>query len=367
MQFVDLHTQYHHIKEEVDTAIQSVIDSSQFIKGPIVSTFEQELSKYLDVDSVISCANGTDALQIALMALDLPKDAEVIIPAFTYVATAEVIGLLGYKPVFVDVDPLTFNLDPKAVEAAITPQSCVIVPVHLFGQSCNMEAIMEIANKHDLFVIEDNAQSIGGKVKIDSHWKTSGTISHIGTTSFFPSKNLGCFGDGGAIVTNDTNHAQQIKMIANHGQRQKYHHEVLGCNSRLDSIQAAVLNVKLKYLDKYISARQHAADYYDHHLSEVDWITIPHRVDYSTHVFHQYTLKVADRDALRTHLSKLGIPTMVYYPLPLQAQAAYAQYADERVLTKSTQLCQQVVSLPMHTELDESTQDIIIQGIKSFR
>lgn len=367
MQFVDLKTQYDQIKAEVDAAIQEVIDSSIFIKGPIVQAFEEQLATYLNISHVIGCANGTDALQIALMALDLPSDAEVIVPAFTYVATAEVIGLLGYTPVIVDVDPLTFNINPKTLEAAITPRTRAIVPVHLFGQTCDMESIMVIAEVHSLYVIEDNAQSIGGSVHVNNKAFRSGTVGHIGTTSFFPSKNLGCFGDGGALFTQDADLAERIRMIANHGQAKKYHHEVLGCNSRLDSIQAAVLSVKLKYLDTYIKRRQEAANYYDQHLTTIDGLTIPHRCTYSDHVFHQYTLKVERRDQLKAHLEQKGIPTMIYYPKPLHEQAAYSNYSDGSGLEISTELCNQVLSLPMHTELDEATQNIIIEAITSFK
>lgn len=370
IQMVDLVSQYQKIQDEMDTAILDVVRSAKFIKGPIVKQFEANLANYLGVKHVIGCANGTDALQIALMALGLKPGDEVIVPAFTYVATAEVIGLLNLKPIMVDVDPNTFNTTLAHLEKAITPNTKAIVPVHLFGQSSEMEPILAFAKKHKLYIIEDNAQAIGANYTFSNGTiAKSGTVGDIGCTSFFPSKNLGCYGDGGAIFTNDDNLAEKIRMIANHGQKKKYHHAVIGCNSRLDSIQAAVLDVKLKYLDGYSEARQQVAVNYDKAFEGINQLQIPTREVNSTHVFHQYTLIVKDgrRDELIAYLKELGIPTGVYYPIPLYQQEAFKEYvADNFKLEATEMLCQSVISLPIHTEMNKEIQDFIIQSILNF-
>lgn len=367
---VDLKGQYNKIKPEIDQAIISCIESTSFINGPAVKEFQHNLEEYLNVKHVIPCANGTDSLQIAMMALGLKAGDEVICPAFTYVATAEVIGLLGLTPVMVDVDPYTFNITPLEIEKAITSKTKAIVPVHLYGQSCDMEPIMQLATKHNLYVIEDNAQAIGADYTFsDGKVAKTGTIGHIGSTSFFPSKNLGCFGDGGALMTNDDELAIKIRMIANHGQEKKYHHKVLGCNSRLDTIQAAILNIKLKYLDSYSHSRSQMASFYDSAFGNIDQLEIPERQFNSSHVFHQYTLKVKNgrRDELQKHLSQKGIPSMIYYPLPLYKQEAFQQYvsAEFRLSTSET-LCEQVLSLPIHTEINMDHMDYIISSVQSF-
>jgi dTDP-4-amino-4,6-dideoxygalactose transaminase len=367
---VDLNRQYLDIKEEIDQAILDVVRSTRFIKGPVVEAFEDELSQYLRTQHVISCANGTDALQIALMALDLNPGDEVIVPAFTYVATAEVIGLLKLTPVMIDVDPDTFNITADLIEAAITSRTRAIVPVHLFGQSAPMEEIMALAESRNLVVIEDNAQAIGADF-YNSQGKSfkTGTVGHIGCTSFFPSKNLGCYGDGGALYTNDDVLAAKIKMIANHGQSRQYYHDILGVNSRLDAIQAAILRIKLQRLDRYCDARKRAADYYDDAFYPTAQIKTPFRADYSTHVFHQYTLQVppADREPLREHLAALDIPSMVYYPVPLYKQKAYAGYAAPDLhLPHTEMLCASVISLPMHSELDHKLLEYITEGVLSY-
>ena len=370
IQMVDVRGQYLHIKEEVDAAIQEVIDSCAFINGPAVKSFAANLESYLDVQHVVPCANGTDALQIALMALDLQPGDEVIVPAFTYVATAEVIALLGLTPVMVDVDQNTFNVTADIVKAAITPKTKVVVPVHLFGQvTGDMGEIMELATIHNFYVIEDNAQAIGANfIAKDGMVSKSGTIGHIGCTSFYPSKNLGCYGDGGAIYTNDEALAINIRKIANHGQVKKYHHDVIGCNSRLDSIQAAVLDVKLKRLDQYCAARESAASYYDEKLCGITGLTIPVRESRSSHVFHQYTLReqTGRRDELKEYLIEKGIPSMVYYPVPLYKQEAFKHYAPDIELAVTEQLCNEVISLPIHTEMNTEMQDIIIGAVKKF-
>ncbi|MDR4952382.1 DegT/DnrJ/EryC1/StrS family aminotransferase [Chryseobacterium sp. ES2] len=370
IQMVDLKGQYLKIKEDVDISIQECIDSTAFINGPAVKEFQQDFEKYLRVKHVIPCANGTDALQIAMMALDLKPGDEIICPAFTYVATAEVIGLLGLKPVMVDVNKDTFDIELNGLEKYLTPKTKAIVPVHLYGQSADMEKILEFAEKHNLFVIEDNAQAIGSDYTFsDGTVKKTGTIGHIGCTSFFPSKNLGCYGDGGALMTNDDELAFKIRMIANHGQEKKYYHKVLGCNSRLDTIQAAVLKVKLKHLDEYSAARNRMADYYDENLADIAGIQIPKRAGNSTHVFHQYTLRVKNgkRDELQKYLAEKNIPSMVYYPLPLYKQEAFLQYVEEGFsLPVTEQLCTEVISLPVHTEFDQEVLDIIITEIKNY-
>lgn len=370
MQMVDLKTQYEKIKEEVNAGIQEVLDTSAFIQGPAVKRFQENLERYLDVKHVIPCANGTDALQIAMMALDLQPGDEVITASFTYVATAEVLALLGLKPVLVEVYLDDFTLNVEAVEAAIGPKTKAIVPVHLFGQGARMPQLMEVARKHKLFVIEDTAQAIGAKYKMnDNGWKALGTIGDIGCTSFFPSKNLGCYGDGGALYTNNDELAGRIRMIANHGQKVKYHHEVIGVNSRLDTLQAAILDVKLKHLDEYAEARNKAANYYDKHLAGIPGLTTPVRNANSTHVFHQYTLKIANgkRDALKDFLGKWEIPTMVYYPLPLHHQNAFKNEAYPIGSMPITEkLVEEVLSLPMHTELSESELELVVGKIREF-
>jgi len=356
---VDLKSQYQKIKNEVDAGIQAVIDSTAFINGPAVKEFQAALEQYLGVKHVIPCANGTDALQIAMMALGLKPGDEVITASFTYVATAEVIGLLGLTPVLVDVNPNTFDLDLDAVEKNITANTKAIVPVHLFGQCANMERLMQIAAKHNLFVIEDVAQAIGADYTFsDGRRVKSGTIGTVGCTSFFPSKNLGCYGDGGAMYTNNDELAKKLRMIAHHGQSVQYVHDVVGVNSRLDSMQAAILNVKLKFLDEYAAARNRAAAHYDKALGGHPKIQIPVRAPHSTHVFHQYTLKLngVDRTQLREKLTEKGIPSMVYYPIPLHKQKAFAssRYKDGD-FPVTEKLCSTVLSLPMHTELDNET------------
>lgn len=369
---VDLVGQYLKIKDEVDAQMQNVINAAQFINGAKCRDFSANLAGYTGAAHAITCANGTDALQIALMALGLQRGDEVIVPAFTYVATAEVIALLGLVPVLVDVEWDTFNIDPEKIEEAITSRTKAIVPVHLFGQCANMGRIMEIAAKHNLYVVEDNAQAIGAQWKgvlQERENPKSGTIGNVGCTSFFPSKNLGCFGDGGAMFTNDEALAERLHCIANHGQKVKYHHSIIGCNSRLDTLQAAVLDVKLKYLDEYISSRQSAADYYLQELASVEGIELPVTADYTTHVYHQFTLKVRDgrRDALKEFLAEREIPSMIYYPLPLHHQEAYKDMAViVGGLENSVELSGRVLSLPMHTELTEEQLHYICKAIKAF-
>lgn len=370
LQMVDLHGQYLKIKPEVDKGIQEVIDSCAFINGPQVKEFGKELAQYSGSKHVITCANGTDALQIALMSLGLKPRDEVIVPAFTYVASAEVIGLLGLTPVMVDVDPKTFNVTAENIRKAITPKTKAIIPVHLFGQSCDMGPILAIAKEHGLYVIEDNAQAIGAVYTFkDGTKKHTGTMGTIGCTSFFPSKNLGCYGDGGAIFTDDDELAEKLHMIANHGQRIKYHHSVIGCNSRLDTIQAVILRAKLPHLDEYCKARKAAADYYTAALKDLKGIETPEELASSTHVYHQYTLKVADgrRDELKEFLTSKGIPAMIYYPLPLQKQDAFKSItrAAESLANAET-LADSVLSLPVHTELTHEQQDKVIAAVKEF-
>lgn len=370
IQMVDLKGQYLKIKPEVDSAIQGVIDSTAFINGAPVKEFAGNLARYLGTKHVIPCGNGTDALQIAMMALGLKQGDEVIVPSFTYVATAEVIGLLGLTPVMVDVNPDTFTVERKNIVNSITSRTRAIVPVHLFGQSCDMEPIVELARKYDLHVIEDNAQAIGAEYTFsDGRKSKTGTMGTIGCTSFFPSKNLGCYGDGGALCTDDDAIAEKIRMIANHGQKVKYHHSVIGCNSRLDTIQAAILNVKLSHLDEYGEARREAARYYTENLKDLKGIETPFEAEYSTHVYHQYTLKVADgkRDELKKHLEDNGVPAMIYYPLPLQEQEAFLQIAVKgEELDNAKNLASSVLSLPMHTEMTREIQDFVISKVRSF-
>jgi UDP-2-acetamido-2-deoxy-ribo-hexuluronate aminotransferase len=370
IQMVDTKTQYLKIKEEVDAAVIGVMESSRFIGGPIVTAFAEELAAYHQSKHVITCANGTDALQIAMMALGIRAGDEVITPSFTYIATVEVAVILGIKPVFVEVDKNTFCIDAEAIEKAITPKTKAIVPVHLYGHAANMEAIMDIAKRHNLFVIEDNAQGIGNDYRFsDGTVKKTGSIGHIGCTSFYPSKNLGAFGDGGAIFTNDDSLAEKLKMIASHGQKTQYYHDVIGCNSRLDAMQAAVLQIKLKHLDNYISARRKAADFYDAAFAGHKKITVPYRAAFNNHVFHQYTLTLhdTDRNALSKHLADKGIPSMIYYPVPAHKQKMFEAFGgNEFELPITDWLTERVISLPMHTELDEEQQGYIVEQVLNF-
>ncbi len=367
---VDLKGQYVHIQQEVDEAVLSAIREAQFINGPQVAAFTDELSQYLDDTHVILCANGTDALQIAMMALDLKPGDEVIVPSFTYVATAEVIGLLQLNPVMVDVDPNSFNITADTIRTAITSKTKAIVPVHLFGQCADMEPILALANEKGLYVIEDTAQAIGASYTFkDGTKKKAGTMGHIGCTSFFPSKNLGCYGDGGAIYTMDSDLAERLRMIANHGQVKKYVHKYIGVNSRLDTIQAAILRIKLRHLDSYSDARNAAAKKYDTLLNGIKGLVLPKRQGNSTHVFHQYTLKVSSgrRDALKKHLEQADIPAMIYYPIPLNEQEAYQEIG--RVvgnLSVTQDLCNSVLSIPMHTELADEQIKFITDTIIAF-
>ena len=367
---VDLKSQYLHIKSDVDAAIQKVIDNTTFINGPEVKNFQQALEQYLSVKHVIPVANGTDALQIAMMALGLKPGDEVITASFTYVATAEVIALLGLTPILVDVLPDTFNIDPEAVERAITPKTKAIVPVHLFGQCADMERLMQIANKHSIYVIEDNAQAIGADFTFSNgEKKKAGTIGTIGCTSFFPSKNLGCFGDGGAIFTNDDLLAQKLRMVANHGQTIRYFHDEVGVNSRLDSIQAAILSIKLAQLDHYIASRQKLANAYSDAFSAYDGVITPHTALFTNHVYHQYTLRLTkhDRNSLKEHLEANEVPAMIYYPVPLHLQKAYKSDRYQTGHFPVTEmLCKEVISLPMHTEMDEEQLSHIIHQVKAF-
>jgi len=368
IQMVDLKRQYHKIKKEVDEAVLNVIESTAFIGGKPIQEFANNLSSYLGVKHVIPCANGTDALQIAMMVLDLKPGDEVILPVHTYVATAEVIALLGLKPVFIDVDAQSFNINTSQIERKITPKTKAIVPVHLYGQCAEMEVILNLAKAHKLYVIEDAAQALGAEyVFSNGSKKKAGTMGTIGTTSFFPSKNLGCYGDGGALFTDDALLAEKIRMVANHGQKVKYHHEVIGVNSRLDTLQAAVLNVKLNSLDEYTRKRNEVADFYDRALKNISEIKIPARSLNSTHVFHQYTLQVEQRDELRKHLEEKNIPTMIYYPVPLHFQKAYAQKEfGPNSFPVTERLSKTVLSLPIHTEIEEEELEFITQTIKSF-
>lgn len=367
LQMVDLKRQYAHIKEEVDTAIQQVITNTQFIAGPDVSAFATELATYLGVKHVIPCANGTDALQIALMALDLQPGDEIITPSFTYMATVEVVALLNLKPVFVDVYADTYNMDIEAVKKAITPHTKAIIPVHLYGQSVDMEPLLALASEHNIPVIEDNAQAIGGTYTFsDGRVAKTGSMGLIGCTSFFPSKNLGCYGDGGAMFTNDDALAIKLKMIANHGQKVRYYHEMVGINSRLDSIQAAVLRIKLRRLDAYCDARRKAADYYDRAFADHPMIQTPVRANKARHVFHQYTIQITGmhRDKVHEELSKRNVPSMIYYPVPCHKQQMLSHLnVANTVLPITTLLQDKVISLPMHTELTEEELSFICKNL----
>jgi UDP-2-acetamido-2-deoxy-ribo-hexuluronate aminotransferase len=375
IQMVDTKTQYQKIKTEVDTAVVQVMESSAFINGKPVQDFSAHLSAYLGVKHTIPCANGTDALQIAMMALNFKPGDEVITPSFTYIATTEVIALLQLTPVFVEVDPKTFCIDPEALEKAITPKTKAIVPVHLYGQAAPMEEIMAIAQKHNLYVIEDNAQAIGCDYTFsDGSKKKTGSIGHIGATSFYPSKNLGAFGDGGAIFTNDDLLADKMRMIANHGQSRRYYHDVVGCNSRLDTMQAAILDIKLKHLDEYIAARRAAADFYDKAFAGHSIVKTPFRSPYSNHVFHQYTLLLENGDksselrgALNEFLATHKIPSMIYYPVPGHRQKMFEHFnVASQSMPVTDWLTERVISLPMHTELDKEQSEFIVTKVLAF-
>jgi dTDP-4-amino-4,6-dideoxygalactose transaminase len=371
IQMVDLKGQYAKIKTEIDAALLNAVAAADYINGTEVRLFQRELEHYSGTAHAIPCANGTDALQIALMASDLQPGDEVIVPAFTYVASAEVIGLLRLTPVMVDVDPDSFNLTLKNVQNGFSSKTKAIIPVHLFGQSCDMEGIMNFAREHKLYVIEDNAQAIGVRYTFtDGSAKQTGTIGHVGCTSFFPTKNLGCFGDGGAMTTDDGDLAKRLRTIASHGQSVKYRHDVLGCNSRLDTLQAAILRVKLRYLDRYCEARQKAASRYDAMLNGMEELVLPAKTPFSTHVYHQYTVRLRDarkRDELKSFLGEHGVPSMVYYPLPLQQQAAFKNITRKgEALHNAELLSASVLSLPMHTELREDEQTYVCEQIKNF-
>jgi dTDP-4-amino-4,6-dideoxygalactose transaminase len=370
IQMVDLKTQYQKLKPEIDKAVIDVLESSAFINGKPVQQFAEAFSKYLGVKHVIPCANGTDALQIAMMALGLQPGDEVITPSFTYIATTEVVALLRLTPVFVEVDAKTFCMDPESLRKAITPKTKAIVPVHLYGQAANMEAIMQIAKEHNLYVIEDNAQAAGcDYVFGDGTVKKTGGIGTVGATSFFPSKNLGAYGDGGAVFTNDDDLAVKMRLIANHGQSKRYYHDVVGCNSRLDTVQAAVLNIKLRELDNYIAARRKVADYYDAAFANHPNITTPYRAADNNHVFHQYTLLLegVDRNGLNEHLAAKQIPSMIYYPVPGHKQKMFSAFnLGEVYLPVTDWLTERVISLPMHTELDEEQLSYITESVLEF-
>jgi UDP-2-acetamido-2-deoxy-ribo-hexuluronate aminotransferase len=370
LQMVDTKTQYHKIKTEVDAAVLSVLESSAFIGGKVVSTFADNLAQYSGSKHCIPCANGTDALQIAMMALGLQPGDEVITPSFTYIATVEVAALLHLKPIFVEVDAKTFCIDPAAIEKAITPKTKAIVPVHLYGHAANMEAIMNIAEKYNLFVIEDNAQGIGNDYTFSNGTvKKTGSIGHIGCTSFYPSKNLGAYGDGGAMFTDDDELANILRMTASHGQSKRYYHDVVGCNSRLDAVQAAILDIKLKHLDEYIAARRKAADFYDTAFANNKKITTPFRDANNKHVFHQYTLLVqgVDRDALHQFLADNAVPSMIYYPVPAHRQKMFDAFGGSNFNLPITDwLTERVISLPIHTELDEEQQNFITAKVLQF-
>jgi dTDP-4-amino-4,6-dideoxygalactose transaminase len=370
IQMVDLQGQYKRLKKEMNASIQEVINSAAFINGQQVNTFCTRLAEYMQIPYVIPCGNGTDAIRLALQACNVQPGDEVILPAFSYIAPAEMVALMGLIPVLVDVRPETFNINTELLERAITRQTKAIIVVHLFGQSCDMEPVMKIAEKYKIIVIEDNAQSLGTNYTFsDGTTRKAGTIGHIGTTSFFPTKPLSCYGDGGAVMTSNSELAERIRMIANHGQTKKYHHKVVGCNSRLDTIQAAILNVKLNYMDDFTQARQQVARYYDQTLSAISGIRIPEKATYSTHVYHQYTLRVKNnlRDALQAHLKERGIPSTVYYPFAIHEQEGYKWVA--RVsgnVNESSLLCKEVLSLPIHTEMTDEMMFFITDSIGQF-
>lgn len=370
IRMVDLKSQYEKIKTEIDTAIDDVIHSTAFIKGPHIKDFEEDLKKYLKVNHVISCGNGTDALQICLMALGLKPGDEVITPDFTFISTVEVVALLGLKPVLVDVDPGTFNISPESVRQAISEKTKVILPVHLFGQCANMSEILDIAREYNLVVIEDTAQATGTDyIHGNGTTQKAGTMGIAACTSFFPSKNLGCYGDGGAIFTNDDDLAQKMRIIANHGMKIRYHYDLIGVNSRLDTMQAAILKEKLRYLDKYNKSRQSAAAYYDNVFKDIDALSVPERVTWSSHIFHQYTIKLKDtsRQEMMEYLKSKGIPAMIYYPVPLHRQQAFQYLGNEDNRFPVTEaLCETVLSLPMHTELDSEQLQYITYHVKEF-
>ena len=367
LQMVDLVGQYRAIREEILAAIEEVLESGQFIRGPVVARLEEELASYLGCRFALGVGNGTDALQLAYMALGLKPGDEVIVPAFTFVATAEAAALLGIRPVFADIDPRTFNLDPASVEVRISPRTRAIVPVHLFGQAADLAPLLELAERHRLFVIEDNAQAIGAIYRD----RKTGTFGHIGCLSFFPSKNLGAYGDGGAVLTDDPALHERLSMLANHGARRKYYHELIGVNSRLDALQAAILRVKLRHLDAYTRARQEAAARYDALLADCPGLTLPYRAPKRTHVFHQYTIRVhpdvpGGRDGLQRYLQQRGIPTAIYYPVPLHQLPAFADFGPHDTLPEAEKAAREVLSLPMHTELTPEQQAYIADAIRTY-
>ena len=367
---VDLSSQYLRLKKEIDKTVQNVFKSADFINGAQVKAFCENLSSYMNIPYVIPCGNGTDALRIALQALNIGPGNDVLIPAFTYIAPAEAVASVGASPILVDVDSRTFNVDPEQIEKAITAHTKAIIAVHLFGMTCDMEAILKIADKYKLAIIEDNAQSLGSSYSFsDGHSQKAGTIGRIGTTSFFPTKPLACYGDGGALFTSDSDLAEHIRLLANHGQTQKYHHKIIGSNSRLDTVQAAILNVKLKYIDEFTIRRQQLADQYDKALKNIPEIILPEKCPYSTHVYHQYTIRVKNnkRDALKSRLAENAIPSMIYYPLPVHEQEAYKWVARlSGNLKMSKQLCSEVLSLPIHSEMTDETQTFIIETIRKY-
>ncbi len=370
IQMVDLQSQYKQLKSELDARLIGCIESGAFIQGPEVKSFEADLGKYLDDAHVIACANGTDALQIALMALELDTGDEVIVPSFTFVASVEVIALLGLKPIVVDVDPRTFLMKIEDIEASLSPRTKAIIPVHLFGQCVNMKSLMAIAKNRDLYVIEDNAQSMGARcIAADDHKQMSGTIGHIGCTSFYPSKNLGCYGDGGAMISRDEHLAHKLKMLANHGMEKRYYHDAVGVNSRLDSMQAAILNVKLPHLDTWNQQRRNAADKYDQQLANIEHVLTPTRVAWSDHVFHQYTISVTNgrRDELQKYLAEQKVPSMIYYPVPMHEQAAFNKLVRRRVpLLQTEKISKEVLSLPMHPDLGDDQIAYVCEQIAAF-
>lgn len=370
VRMIDLQSQYKRLKKEIDVAIAGVIADAAFINGPQVETFCTHLAAYIDVPHVIPCANGTDAIRLALRALHVQPGDEVILPAFSYIAAAEMAASLGLTPILVDVSPETFNMNPALLERAVSRQTKAIIAVHLFGLACEMEPIMKVAAKYKIPVIEDNAQSLGADYTFsDGRVRKAGTVAHIGTTSFFPTKPLGCYGDGGAVITSDGALAERIRLLANHGQTSKYHHKIIGCNSRLDTIQAAILNVKLKHMDAFTRMRQQVARYYDQAFSQLSELEIPARMPYSTHIYHQYTLRVgnAQRDALQTHLKACGIPSMVYYPLPVHEQEAYKWVARiSGDVNVATRLSREVLSLPISSGLTDEQQQYITESVTQF-